>query len=263
MPLNEELDTSVAHSARLWNYLLGGKDNFAADREAAEQVARLHARAGAVGPRQPGSSSAGPCGTWPARPASGSSSTSAPACRPPTTCTRWRRRSPRLAGSSTSTTTRWCSSHARALLTSAPRAPPTTSTPTCATRARSCAEAAATLDFSRPVAIMLLGIVNFVVDDDEAARGRRATLIDAVPSGSYLVMSHPTREVNAAAVDRAVRCGTERRRADGGARPAADRRLLHRPGAPRSGRRHLLAVAPRRQRHHRRPPSSRGVARKP
>src|SRR6476619_6290551 len=32
------LDTSVAHSARLWNYLLGGKDNFAADREAAEQV---------------------------------------------------------------------------------------------------------------------------------------------------------------------------------------------------------------------------------
>ena len=32
------LDTSVAHSARLWNYLLGGKDNFAADREAAQQV---------------------------------------------------------------------------------------------------------------------------------------------------------------------------------------------------------------------------------
>jgi hypothetical protein len=26
------LDTSVAHSARLWNYLLGGKDNFGADR---------------------------------------------------------------------------------------------------------------------------------------------------------------------------------------------------------------------------------------
>src|SRR4051794_40839594 len=33
-----KLDTTVAHSARLWNYLLGGKDNFAADREAAEQV---------------------------------------------------------------------------------------------------------------------------------------------------------------------------------------------------------------------------------
>src|SRR5690348_13047374 len=33
-----KLDTTVAHSARLWNYLLGGKDNFAVDREAAEQV---------------------------------------------------------------------------------------------------------------------------------------------------------------------------------------------------------------------------------
>jgi hypothetical protein len=30
------LDTTVAHSARLWNYLLGGKDNFAVDREAAQ-----------------------------------------------------------------------------------------------------------------------------------------------------------------------------------------------------------------------------------
>ena len=26
------LDTSVAHPARIWDYLLGGKDNFAADR---------------------------------------------------------------------------------------------------------------------------------------------------------------------------------------------------------------------------------------
>ena len=31
-------DTSVANPARIWNYWLGGKDNFAADREAAEKV---------------------------------------------------------------------------------------------------------------------------------------------------------------------------------------------------------------------------------
>lgn len=31
-------DTSVAHVARVYNYWLGGKDNFAADREAAEQA---------------------------------------------------------------------------------------------------------------------------------------------------------------------------------------------------------------------------------
>jgi S-adenosyl methyltransferase len=33
-----KLDMGVPHSARLWNFLLGGKDNFAADREAAAQV---------------------------------------------------------------------------------------------------------------------------------------------------------------------------------------------------------------------------------
>jgi hypothetical protein len=32
------LDTSTAHSARVWNYLLGGKDNFAADREAGDLI---------------------------------------------------------------------------------------------------------------------------------------------------------------------------------------------------------------------------------
>jgi hypothetical protein len=31
-------DVTVAHPARVYNYLLGGKDNFAADREAAEQM---------------------------------------------------------------------------------------------------------------------------------------------------------------------------------------------------------------------------------
>jgi S-adenosyl methyltransferase len=33
------LDTSVAHSARVWNYWLGGKDNYAIDREVADQLA--------------------------------------------------------------------------------------------------------------------------------------------------------------------------------------------------------------------------------
>ena len=32
------LDTSVAHPARIWDYFLGGKDNFAADRAAAQGV---------------------------------------------------------------------------------------------------------------------------------------------------------------------------------------------------------------------------------
>jgi S-adenosyl methyltransferase len=34
------LDTGVAHPARVYDHWLGGKDNFAADREAAERVSR-------------------------------------------------------------------------------------------------------------------------------------------------------------------------------------------------------------------------------
>jgi hypothetical protein len=33
-----KIDTSVAHAARAWNYLLGGKDNFEADRQAGDQM---------------------------------------------------------------------------------------------------------------------------------------------------------------------------------------------------------------------------------
>jgi hypothetical protein len=32
------LDTSIAHPARVYDYWLGGKDNFASDQEAAERV---------------------------------------------------------------------------------------------------------------------------------------------------------------------------------------------------------------------------------
>ena len=32
------LDTGVANAARMWNYWIGGKDNFRADREAGDHV---------------------------------------------------------------------------------------------------------------------------------------------------------------------------------------------------------------------------------
>ena len=35
------LDTTVSHSARIWNYWLGGKDNFAVDREAGDRVVAM------------------------------------------------------------------------------------------------------------------------------------------------------------------------------------------------------------------------------
>ncbi|MGP4029492.1 SAM-dependent methyltransferase [Actinomadura sp. 3N407] len=40
-PSSADLRTDVAHSARVYDYLLGGKDNFAADRTAAEEVVKI------------------------------------------------------------------------------------------------------------------------------------------------------------------------------------------------------------------------------
>jgi len=43
-----EHDSTVAHPARVYDFLLGGKDNYAADREVAEQVLELIPDAGAL-----------------------------------------------------------------------------------------------------------------------------------------------------------------------------------------------------------------------
>ncbi len=36
------VDASVPHAPRIWNYWLGGKDNFAADREVGDRMARMY-----------------------------------------------------------------------------------------------------------------------------------------------------------------------------------------------------------------------------
>jgi hypothetical protein len=41
-PVSAKLDTSVPHSARVWNYWLGGKDNFHVDRAVGDQFERLY-----------------------------------------------------------------------------------------------------------------------------------------------------------------------------------------------------------------------------
>ncbi|MGH3185801.1 MAG: SAM-dependent methyltransferase [Streptosporangiaceae bacterium] len=55
-------------------------------------------------------------------------------------------------------------------------------------------EAGRTLDFSRPVAVMLLGILGHITDDGQA-RSIVRRLTDAVPAGSYLVVSDGTNVV--------------------------------------------------------------------
>jgi hypothetical protein len=54
--------------------------------------------------------------------------------------------------------------------------------------------AADTLDFGRPVGVMIQGALHQIPDDDEAHRVV-ARLMDAVPAGSYLSVSHLTAEL--------------------------------------------------------------------
>ena len=56
-------------------------------------------------------------------------------------------------------------------------------------------DAANVLDFSRPVAVCLIMILQFIPDEDDPASIVRA-LIDAVPSGSYLTIAHPASDVD-------------------------------------------------------------------
>jgi hypothetical protein len=198
-----KLDTSVAHSARLWNYLLGGKDNFAADREAAEQALTLmpelvqSARAdreflgravrflvGEAGMRQFLDIGTG-------LPTANNTHEVAQALAPESRIV-YVDNDPMVLV------------HARALLTSTREGATDYIDADVRDPDKILQAAARTLDFDRPVAIMLLGIMNFVIDNDEAY-GIVKRLLDAVPAGSYLVISHPTKEVNPQAVEEAMR----------------------------------------------------------
>src|SRR5258708_19712876 len=64
-------------------------------------------------------------------------------------------------------------------------------------------EAARTLDFTEPIAITLIAILHHITDYDQA-RSIVNRLMEAVPSGSYLVLSHSTNVVYGAVSDEAV-----------------------------------------------------------
>jgi hypothetical protein len=57
-----------------------------------------------------------------------------------------------------------------------------------------------TLDFTQPVALMLVAVLHFIPDEDNPAE-ILATLLDALPSGSHLVASHSTAECVLSLVD--------------------------------------------------------------
>ncbi|WUH89902.1 SAM-dependent methyltransferase [Streptomyces sp. NBC_00433] len=59
------------------------------------------------------------------------------------------------------------------------------------------------IDFSQPVAVMLVSVLHFVSDDEDPA-GTIALLRDALPAGSHLVLSHGTADFHPDTVGEAV-----------------------------------------------------------
>ena len=92
--------------------------------------------------------------------------------------------------------------HARALLTSGPAGVTDYIDADLRDTGKILDIAARTLDFSQPVAITLMAIVHLIGDQDDPY-GIIARLMDAMPSGSYLAMSHLAADINVAAVSEA------------------------------------------------------------
>jgi hypothetical protein len=201
------VDTTVAHSARVWNYLLGGKDHFPVDRVAAEQALELMpdlvdaARAdrgflmrvvrflvGEAGIRQFLDIGTG-------LPTANNTHEVAQALAPECRIV-YVDNDPLIMA------------HARALLTSSAQGLTDYIEADVRDPETVLREAARTLDFTQPVALMLLGIMNFVVDNDEAYSIVNR-LLNAVPSGSYLAMTHPTAELHGEAVRESMRLWNE------------------------------------------------------
>jgi hypothetical protein len=105
LAMTSALDTTVPNMARIYNYWLGGKDHFAADRAQAERLVELYRRCPRWSGRTGRSSSRLPAGQ-PGR-GSGSSSTWVQGFRHLRRSTRQRGRFCPRPGSPMSTSTRW------------------------------------------------------------------------------------------------------------------------------------------------------------
>ncbi|RFU41890.1 SAM-dependent methyltransferase [Actinomadura logoneensis] len=202
-------DPTVPHSARVWNYWLGGKDHYPVDREVGEKVREVYPAIVDVARHS----------------------------------RRFLRRSVRFlteeagirqfldigTGLPTADNIHQVAQraapesrvvyvdndplvlvHARALLSSTPEGAcdyldADVRDPEAVLR-----RAARTLDLTRPVALMMLGILGNIWDDDEAM-AIRDHLVDALPPGSYLVLEDGTD-----AVDPDAAADAERTRAEAG-----------------------------------------------
>ena len=181
------IDTSVPHSARIWNYWLGGKDNCEADRVAGDawvatapeirDIARASrqflARAVRHLVEQEGVRQFLDVGTG--LPTAENTHEVAQRHAPDARIV-YVDHDPMVLA------------HARALLSSTPEGVTHYVDADMDDTAKIIVEAGDILDLGRPVALLFMGVLGHVADYDEA-RALVRTLLDALPSGSFLVIS--------------------------------------------------------------------------
>jgi O-methyltransferase involved in polyketide biosynthesis len=188
-----EIDTGLAHPARIYNYWLGGKDNFAADREAGSRALEadpgilhgvranrrflkraVHHLASETGIRQFLDLGAG-------LPAMDNTHEVAQAAAPGTRVAYVDNDPIVLA-------------HARALLTGTLSGCTTCIDVDIRDTAAALADAARFLDFSQPVAVMMLMVLQLIPDSDDP-QGIVTRLMAALAPGSYLVLSDTASDI--------------------------------------------------------------------
>jgi O-methyltransferase involved in polyketide biosynthesis len=202
LPPTPEIDTTVSHSARIWDYWLGGKDNYQVDRAVGDQIAQVlpdivtqaqadrmflgrvvRFLAGEVGIRQfldIGTGLPTVDNTHEV------AQRVAPECR-----IVYVDNDPLVLV------------HARALLTSTPEGATDYLHADLRDPADVIAGAARTLDFAQPVAVTMLGVLWHVLDDEEA-QAIIDRLMEPLAPGSYLAVAHPTLEVTGEKMARAI-----------------------------------------------------------
>ena len=191
-------DTSVAHPARIWDYFLGGKDNFAADRVAAEGV--LEVMPGMAMVARAGRAFLAAAVHYLATDGGISQfldiGTGLPTANNTHEVAQRANEQARIVYVDNDPVVL---SHARALLTSGPDGETAYVNADIRDTGQILAEAARTLDFSQPVALMLLAVLHFVPDEDDPYK-ITARLMDALPAGSFLVLSHATADIQSGRV---------------------------------------------------------------
>ncbi|SME92790.1 SAM-dependent methyltransferase [Streptomyces sp. Amel2xC10] len=201
------IDTTQPHTARIWNYWLGGKDHYEVDRLTGDRIRELHPGIGAYARAdrlflgravehlvtEAGLRQFLDIGTG--LPSADNTHEVAQRFAPDARVV-YVDNDPLVLA------------HARALLAGTPEGRTDYLDEDLRNVDSILRHAAKTLDLTEPVALMLLGVVIFIGPDEDPYALVRA-LLDRLPSGSHLVLSHTVTSPAMPDVDEAVRFWNE------------------------------------------------------